>query len=217
MTCNEARGLLPALLYDKPPPANADVVRAHITGCPACRQELAEMERVRHALDAVAVPAGSVDVSRVFQQAAALQQRRARRWRRATVAVCGLAAALLLVLLLRLELRFDANKLVIRWGEVPIQQPPVEQPIPEPKIIAQREIVANPELDEQLRVLRDMVHALAGSQEARDAQLRQVMGLMQARFETLQMQDSRRWSENDRNFATLYKAVFFPAKQGENQ
>jgi hypothetical protein len=165
----------------------------------------------------VAVPAVSVDVSRVFQQAAAMQQRRARRWRRATVAVFALAAALLLVVLLRLELRFDVHQLVIRWGKVPKEEPLVQQQTPEPKVIVHREIVANPELEEQLRVLRDMVHALAGSQEARDAQLRQVMGLMQARFESLQLQDSRRWSENDRNFATLYKAVFFPVKRGENQ
>jgi hypothetical protein len=217
MNCNEARELLPALLYDNLPPENADAVRAHVTGCPACRQEFAELERVRIVLDAVAVPAVSVDVSRVFQQAAALQQCRARRWRRAAVAACGLAAALLLVVLLRLELRFDANQLIVRWGEVPQEQPLVQQPTPEPKVIVQREIVPNPEIDEQLRVLRDTVHALAGSLETRDAQLRLVLDQMGTRFATLQMQDSRRWSENDRQFAALYRAVFFPAKKGENQ
>jgi hypothetical protein len=205
------------LLYDNPPPENADAVRAHVTSCPACRQEFAELERVRNALDAVSVPAVSVDVSRVFQQAAALQQRSARRWRRAAVAVFGLAAALLLVVLLRLELRFDARQLIVRWGEVPQEQPLVQQPTPEPKVIVQREIVPNPEIDEQLRVLRDTVHALAGSLETRDAQLRLVLDQMGTRFATLQMQDSRRWSENDRQFAALYRAVFFPAKKGENQ
>ena len=217
MNCNEARELLPPLLYDNPPPENADAVRAHVTSCPACRQEFAELERVRNALDAVSVPAVSVDVSRVFQQAAALQQRSARRWRRAAVAVFGLAAALLLVVLLRLELRFDAHQLIVRWGEVPQEQPLVQQPTPEPKVIVQREIVPNPEIDEQLRVLRDTVHALAGSLETRDAQLRLVLDQMGTRFATLQMQDSRRWSENDRQFAALYRAVFFPAKKGENQ
>jgi len=217
MNCNEARELLPALLYDNAPLENANAVRAHVTCCPACRQEFAELERVRNALDAVAVPAVSVDVSRVFQQAAALQQRRARRWRRAAVAACGLAAALLLVVLLRLELQLDAHQLIVRWGEVPQEQPLVRQPTSEPKVIVQREIVLTPEIDEQLRVLRDTVHALAGSLETRDAQLRLVLDQMGTRFATLQMQDSRRWSENDRQFAALYRAVFFPAKKGENQ
>jgi len=217
MNCNEARELLPALLYDNPPPVNADAVRAHVDSCPACRQEFAELEHVRTALSTVVVPTVSVDISRVFQQAAALQQRRARRWRRATFAVCGLAAALLLVVLLRLEFRFDKRELVIRWGDVPRKQPLDAPPVPEPRVIVQREIVANPDVDEQLRVLRDTVHALAGSIETRDAEFRQVLILLKTRFDTLQVQDTRRWSDNDRQFAALYKAVFFPAKRGENQ
>jgi hypothetical protein len=217
MNCNQARELFPALLYDNPADADAVAAREHLAGCPACRQEFAELQHVRQTLDAVAVPAVSVDVSRVFQRAAALEQRRARRWRRAAVAVCALAASLLLVVVLRLELRLDAHQLVIRWGEMPEEPPIIAPPTPEPTVIVQREIVTDPKVEEQLRVLHDTVHALAGSQETRDQQLRLVMGLMQARFESLQLLDTRRWSENDRNFAALYKAVFFPAKGGENQ
>jgi hypothetical protein len=217
MNCTEARELLPALLYDNPPSADAEAVRTHLATCAACRGEYAELERLRQALDAVAVPTIAVNVSRVFQDAAALQHRRARRWRRATVALCALAASLLLIVCLRLELRIDAHQLVIRWSDVPKEQPLVASPAPEPTVIVRQEFVTDPKVEEQLRVLHDTVHALAGSQETRDARLRQVMGLMQARFETLQLQDTRRWSENDRNFAALYKAVFFPAKRGENQ
>src|SRR5262249_11206759 len=161
-------------------------------------------ERVRNALDAVAVPAVSVDVSRVFQQAAALQQRRARRWRRAAVAACGLAAALLLVVLLRLELQLDAHQLIVRWGEVPQGPPLVRPPTHETMAPLRGKIVLTTEFEEHLGVLRATVLPLAGSLETGDAQLRLVLDERGTRFAKLQMQVSRRWSENDRQFAALY-------------
>lgn len=217
MNCSQARDQLPALLYDGLAPADATLVQTHLGGCPVCRQEFAESQRVRCALNNVPVPPVSVDVSRVFQQAAALQQRRARRWRSATVAVCGLAAALLLVVLLRLEFRFDAHQLVVRWADSPQEQTPIPLPTPEPTVIVRREVVTNPEVEEQLRVIRDTLHALAGSLDTRDAQFRQAVGQLETRLESLRMQDGRRWSENDRNFAALYNAVFFIPKQGVKQ
>jgi anti-sigma factor RsiW len=217
MNCTEARDLLPALLYGHAPSTDAEGVRTHLSNCAACRGEFAELERVRRALDSVPAPAVAVDLPRIFQEAAAVQQRRARRWRRATVAACALAASLLIVVLMRLEVRADANQLVVRWGDAPKEQPLIEQPRPEPTVIVQREVVFEPEVEGQVRILRDMVHALAGSIENRDAQLVQILALLKSRFDTLQVQDTRRWSENDKNFAALYKAVFFPKNSGENQ
>jgi hypothetical protein len=218
MTCKEVRELLPTLLYDNPPPADADAVRTHLASCSACSQEYAELERVRHALDSVPVPPVSVNVSCVFQQAAVLQQRRARRLRRATVAVCALAAALLLVVLLRLEIRFDAHQLVLRWGDASKEQPLIErQPAPEPTVIVQREVVTNPEVEEQLRVIRDMVHALAGSLDTRDARVWKAVGQVETRLEALRLQDTRRWSENDRYISALYKTIFPDSQRGEKQ
>src|SRR5260370_39931363 len=119
MNCTPFRERLPELLYSNPPPADVSAIQAHLTACPGCRQELAELEHMHKALDAVAVPPVTVDISRLLQQAAALDHRRTRHWRRSTIVVSGLAAALLLVVLLRMEVRFDAHQLVVRWGAAP--------------------------------------------------------------------------------------------------
>jgi putative zinc finger protein len=216
MNCTPFRERLPELLYNNLPSADASAIQAHLIACLGCRHEFAELERARQALDIVAVPSITVDISRLMQQAAALDQRRARRWRRATLTVCGLAAALLLVVLLRMEIRFDAHQLVLRWGSAP---PPEahQNPPPEPSVIVQREIVSSPDVEEQLRVIRDTLHALAGSLDTRDIQLRQTLGQLETRLETLRLQDGRRWNDTERNVAALYKAVFILPNRGERQ
>src|SRR6059058_3105094 len=116
MNCSEAREFLPLLLYDDVPAAEAKAVHDHLAGCAMCRKEFADFQHVRIALGRAPASTTQVDLPRLFRDAAARQARHARRWRRATVAVCSLAAALVLVVLLRLEVRVGAHEFVLRWG-----------------------------------------------------------------------------------------------------
>ena len=46
MTCTDVRAALPALLYAELPAAEADTLRSHLAGCPACRAEHAALQRL---------------------------------------------------------------------------------------------------------------------------------------------------------------------------
>jgi hypothetical protein len=213
MNCPEAHDRLAALLYGDLEPTEANPLRAHLANCPACRQEHAALDHLRRALDAVPVPAVQVDHLRLYREAAARQVRAARRWRWAAVA-CGAAAAalLLLVLGLRLEVRVDAHQLVVRWGAAPKKGADTLRP-PAPRVEAP-EPPPSPEVEERLRVLSELIHALADDVEARDEYQQERVARLQARLDELQRQGNRRWSEMDRNVAALYAAHFL-TKQGE--
>src|SRR5437879_13596323 len=116
MNCSEVRDLLPLLLYGDVPGAQATAIQGHLASCATCRREFAELQQIRVALDRAPAPASQVDLPRLFEESAARQARRARRWRLAAVAVCGLAAALLVVVRLRLAVAVAANQLVRRWA-----------------------------------------------------------------------------------------------------
>jgi hypothetical protein len=212
MNCAEARNRLPGLLYGDLPRGEASALRAHLAACPACRQELAALEGVRRALDTVPAPAVQVDLPRLYREAAARQVRRAGRWRWAAVA-CGAAAAVLLIVLgLRLEVRVEAHQLVVSWGAAPEKDVPVP-PAPAPRA-DRSEPPPSPEVEERLRVLSELIHALADDVAARDQQQEQRVDQLRARLDDLQRQGNRRWSEMDRNVAALYAAHFL-AKKGE--
>src|SRR5262249_60833691 len=77
------------------------------------------LEGVRTSLAAAPVPSVQLDVSQLLQTAAARRIRQARHWRRVAIAVAAVAAALLVVVGLRLEVRLEAHQLVLRWGDAP--------------------------------------------------------------------------------------------------
>src|SRR5262249_39351684 len=113
MNCPQARALLPLLAYGDLPPDEADALARHLADCPACQGESAGLAQVRQALDAVPAPRVSVDVSRLFAEAA---DRRARRWRRIAFGGAALAAGLLLAFGLKLQVRAGNGQVVITWG-----------------------------------------------------------------------------------------------------
>jgi hypothetical protein len=209
MNCPEASDRLPALLYGDLQPAEASALQEHLATCAACRRRHAALERVRCALDTVPAPEVQVDVPRLYREAAARQLRRARRWRGAAVACAAVAALLLAVLGLRIQVRVEGQQLVVRWGAVPVND---AVPVPAP---AQRvQPPPSPEVEERLCVLSELIHALADEVEARDEQEQQRVARLQARLDELQRQDNRRWNETERNVAALYAAQFI-AKKGE--
>jgi hypothetical protein len=208
MNCTDARPHLPALLYGDLAPAEARAVEQHLAGCPACRQQYAELRQLRRALDAVPAPSVQVDLPAVYREAAARQARQARRWRRAALACAALAALVLLAFGLRLQVRVDAHQFVLRWGDVP------EVTAPSPPSRAE-ESPALADLERRLQLASSLIHALADDVEARDAHQQELLKRLQRRLDAHQLQDNARWNEARRDIAALYTAQFGSPGKGE--
>ena len=216
MNCSLVRALLPLSLTDDLKPEEAASVDEHLTTCPACRGERAELEKVRAALSAVPVPAVQVDLPGIYRQAAERQARRARRWRRAALACCGVAAALLVVIGLRLEVRVGANELTFRWGAQPPDNPqpqPKQHPGPPAQVKDRPAPPVVPNTEERLRLMNELIHALTNDIEARDVHQQQRLARLQERLDRLSDQASRWRLETERDVAALYTAQF--VKKGE--
>jgi anti-sigma factor RsiW len=217
MNCTDVCHRLPELLYGDLKPAEVAAVEHHLTACPACRRERHELERVRQALTAVPVPDIQVDLPLLYQQAAEREARRARRWRRAAAALAAAAALLLLALGLRLEVRLEGRRLVLSWGGAAEKADPAPEERKAPKAVAVRP-KARPgsDIEERLRLLNDLVHALAADVEERDARQRQDLAQVQDQLEGLRRQASRQWTQTERSVAALYAAHLILARKGES-
>jgi predicted anti-sigma-YlaC factor YlaD len=214
MNCNEVRASLPGFLYHDLQPDEVAAVDQHLTACPTCRHERAALERVREALGVVLAPAVQVDVTRLLQQAADRQTRRARRWRRTAVALAGLAAALLAAVALRLEVGMEANRLVLSWGDAP--QTPTQSAVAPTEAGARSAARLPPDLAERLRVISDTVHALAADVEARDARQQQNLDVLRQQVDILRRQVSFQWSESQRRVALLRTVQATPNEKGDD-
>lgn len=209
MNCSEARGQLPAALYDDLTPEESRRVRDHVADCALCRAELAELERVRRALDDVQVPRVEVDLERLFRQSATVQVRQARRWRRLALTAVGVAAAVLLLFGLGLEVRVDARQLVVRWGNID-----EARPVP-PQVRQEVGPQADPGIERRLQVVTALVHALAVDLDERDAGRKRDVSRLQAMLEDVRRQDNARLLETERGLAALLRVRFGDSRKGE--
>jgi hypothetical protein len=218
MNCTEVRHHLPGLLYGELKPEEAAAVEAHLHGCPACRDEYAALRQLPVVLDMVPAPAVRIDLPRLYQQAAQRQEHRLRRWRRAALAsVAAAAAVLLLVGLLRLEVRLEAHQVVVRWGARPEVPLPAPAPAPAPPIDEPR--ASNPtaavsEMQDRLRILMDLTQLLAADVETRDRRQQQAMVRLQARQLELEQQLVQWRLATEKDVAALYASQFIAPKKG---
>jgi hypothetical protein len=195
MICTDARARLPGLLYGDLSADEAAAVQKHLAGCPACRQEQAALEGVRRLLDhAPPPPAVHVDLPRLYAAAAA-HRRRAWRWRRG-LAVAGVAAAVLLALFLKLEVRVDAGQLIVRWGTPPETQP---APPPRPEAPPAPAVTAA-----DLQFVKDLLLAQADDALAKDERLRQALVDVQARLDEQERVAQERWEATQRLVSALH-------------
>jgi len=218
MNCSLVRPLLPVALYGDLSPEEAASVEEHLTSCPACRRERAELERVRAALTAMSAPLVQVDLPALYRQTAESQARRVRRWRRTALALCGVAAALLLVIGLRLEVRVAANQLTVRWGSPPEKAgaPPKQPPAPPIRVERPKGLPAQ-EVRERLRLMDELIHALTADMQERDVQQHERLARIQERLNRLGEQAQLWQTETERNVAALYAAQFVSTKKGDEQ
>jgi anti-sigma factor RsiW len=207
MNCPDVRPLLPALAYDDLPPAEVAAVRNHLDACPGCRDEFAGLAHARAALDAIPVPTVKVDFARVYTEVAARQERRARRWRRVSMAAVALAATVLVAVGLRLQVRVGANELVIAWGEQPNREGDRMEVRPSVTY------ASGAHVEERLKLLDDLTHALAADNDRRDRRYQQEMADLGRRLQTLQRVAMEQWRETERNLSALYVAQFKPSQE----
>jgi len=199
MTCDELRPLLPLAVYGDLTAPEADAADAHLGGCPACRAEADALRRTRSALDAVPSPEVAVPAAAVLRTEAARQARALRRWKRSALAAATLAAGLLIVFLVRPEIRVDGGALVVRWKDPAPPQPNIVY-VPQPP--------PDPQQAERLDALADLVRAFAEAAEARDRDRRAEIVALRTRFDVLAVQGQARWQDIQRDMGVLYRAQF---------
>jgi Putative zinc-finger len=214
MNCTETRPLLPGLLYGDLPASLAVQVEAHRTTCPACSAEFEALSQVRGALDAIPAASATVDLAQLYRDAAQRHQRSLRRLRRVCVAVVACAAAVVLIVVLsRLEVRFEGHQVVVRWGAPPTlpEQPP--NPVPVPVAAAPSQRIA--EIEERINLLGDLVQALSADADRRSVQRDNEVIALQREIIDLQQQLTQLRLATDRDVAALYAAQFVTRKKGE--
>jgi hypothetical protein len=212
MTCDDVRAVLPLLIYGEAIAEEA-ALREHLGHCAACRREQLAFAEVRHRLGALSVPPIAVDLDRLHEARSAQQADSLRRWRRIAAAMGGIAALLLLALGLRLEIRLQANQVVLRWGEPSsggTGVPPVASSggTGVPPVLTRDRRDAGPtlppETEAELRILSDLIHALKQDVEDRDRQTAERLDRLQGHLRSLQAQADLRWNENKQDVAALY-------------
>jgi hypothetical protein len=206
MNCAEVRACLHAFLYGDLGRVEGAQVEKHCAACADCRKEHAALQRLRQGLDALPVPGVRVDLGRLYADAARLQHRQVRRWRRAAIALLGAAAILLLVVGLKLELRVASHQLVVRWGTAPESVGPAPTPV-----TSVAENPPGPINAEEFQLMKDLIHALAADGDTRDRRWQQEVSALQTRLALLQERSQQR----DRVVAALYTAQFLPRDKGE--
>jgi anti-sigma factor RsiW len=211
MNCAEVRGLLPLVASGDLDSERRAAVTGHLASCPACRRELTAIQEIGHILDSVPGPSIRMDVGMLYRKAAEAQHRRLRRWRAAACILGAVAALLLVVFGLRLEVRVEAHQLVLRWGEVPETVQPPLGPVPAPIVNVPPPAV--PETNEaRVQLLGDLVRALASDVETRDYDRQQELARLRAEVEALRRQALQRWTATERDVAALYAAQFLLTK-----
>jgi hypothetical protein len=214
MTCTDVRARLALLLSGDLPAAEADEVRQHLASCPSCREERTAIVQLRHLLDAVPAPAVAVDLPRLYRDAAEGQARRLRRWRGLAVAALAVAAAIVVALLLsRMEVRVDAHQLVVKWGAAPASPDPAPSPIPpaEERPAAPAAAVSTAEVEQQLRLLRELVQAVSADADLRDGRRQQEIAQLRGRLHGLEQQMTQLRVATERDVSALYAQL--PEKQ----
>ena len=192
MKCTHVRNRLPELLYDDLSAADQAQLREHLAQCSECRSEYASLLEVQHSLNRVDVTEISVNLPLLYRQVADHQARASRRWRRLALAVGGLAAAVILLFVLRLEIRLGAEQVVVRWGA---STKPIEQiGIPRPQDSGSSPSDYAPASEAELQPLRGVIHLLAEEQdklardvEARDSRQQQRLARLQEQLAQLRM------------------------------
>jgi hypothetical protein len=209
MNCEQLRERLSELLYGGLGKAERAEAERHLERCSECRRERAALESLAHCLNAVPPIEAQVDLPRLYREAAQRQARQTRHWRRAAVGLAAAAVVLLALVGLRLEVRFEAHQVVVRWGTPP------EVVAPPPAPVLPREDAPRYASADEVQLLKELVHALAADVDASQQRQETAVVRLRQRVEESHRQTQRRWIDTERNLAALYTAQFGPRPKGE--
>jgi len=205
MNCTRAKELMALSLTDALGPGDRGPLEEHLRGCPGCAAERRELRQVLGLVTATPAPPVEVDLAALFAEAARRQRRQLRRWRRLAGAACAACLAFaLLAFWLKLDVHGDRDHVVIRWGDPPT----VESPAPPPPAP-----VAQGVSEERVRLLSELIQALATDVAGRDDRQQQAVAQLQAELRQLQRLSDRRSASTERDMAALYTAQFGPKKE----
>jgi hypothetical protein len=224
MDCHEIRAALPEMLYGALLPAQVQTIEQHLAQCAACQAELTGLQQLGGLLDKLPVPPVQVDVTRIVRDSLVRQERRLKRWRRAAVSLAGLAAAVVLLLLPRLEVRIDRQQLVVRWGdevdnEARAVAPGLREIPPEGGATnAQQQSRVRPHevTRADLKLISDLIHALAADVNSRDRQQQESLAELQGQLALLERQAQERWAATVRYVAANNPRSETQVQEGEN-
>jgi hypothetical protein len=217
MNCFHIRADLPGLLYGDLKPEEASRVTDHLDACPDCRREYAALEQLRGLLNVAPVPEVAVDLPRLYRDVAERQERRLRRWRRAAVlALAAAAAVVVLAIGLSLHVQIDPNQAIVRWGTPPAPSEPVPAPAPQiPAVTVTRvEYRSSPEIEDQLRILSELVQVLASDLDTRDQRQQAELTRLQTRLQNLQRLTAEHWTATERDIEGIYMLQLSQNKKG---
>ena len=193
-------------VYGDLPPDEIAEFQQHLAECPECSSEYHSLDSVRQTLDTPHAIKPTVDIRSILEESATRQGRSVRRWRRVAVGMGGIAAGLLLFVLLRLEIHIGGGQFVVRWGSPPqVEQPRVN---PEPPKLVASENKDSSEMAERIRILSELVRALSTDVNSRDEELRSEITTLTARLDLLKLQSQDRWNETKQDVKALYIAQF---------
>ena len=224
MSCSQVREKLPGLLYGDLNPQEAADVEQHLVACSACQNEKNALGRVRELLNLTRASSIEVDVPRLYHDAAELQSRRPHARRKQLLVMIAIAATVLIAFALNVEFRVEAHQLIVRWGN-PLPRPEMSQPAvsaldrPAPTLqVVHEDTDSAHEFKARVRVINDLVHALAADIETRDRRQQQQLAKLQAQLDQLQSQSQRRWTAAERDVAALYTfaSLLESGKQGDS-
>lgn len=204
MTCESVRHHLPLFVYDDLGPDESLQVARHLADCAACQAEHAALQQTRAALDATPAATVAIDVESLLRSDVQREFKSSRRWRRIALAVGGLAAALLLALVLQVEVRAGNGQFTIAWRQ--------ETSHAKPDIRS-----TTPEFEERLQLVREIAHALAADVADRDERQQAAVVRLQNEIEQLQSISAERWRATERDMTVLYRTAFGRPDTGEEQ
>jgi hypothetical protein len=214
MTCDDVRAKLPLYLTGDLP--DAEAVRAHLAGCPACRADESELRHVRDLLDLPAPPAPPPDVAAIYRAALDRQARSARRSRLAAAGGALAAAGLLLAAVLpKLEIRLNANEFAVRWGPLeqqPVVPAPAPQPATDPRLVAQvNDIEAHTRkrdgFDTELRSVKELLLTLAADVDERDQKQRDALAALTRHLLAFEAAAGDKFRQTDQTNTALYNLI----------
>jgi Putative zinc-finger len=204
MNCAQLRNRLPELLYEDLPAGDREQLQEHLARCPQCRSEYASLQEVQQSLNRVSAPEVSVNLSLLYRQVADHQARAGRRWRRVALGAGGLAAAVIFILVLRLEIQLSGNQVVIRWGDSTGSVEKIVNTEADSPGFVQSELPFPPASEAELLPLREVIHVLAEDMDklarevdARDRRQQQSLARLQDQLTQLRMFTQRQISMAD--------------------